>query len=62
MEIDYVSIGITIINFVGLFAIVVGIYKLIWGFKKFINRNKEMDEKINNILNKLENKEGKEDS
>ncbi|MCB2340424.1 hypothetical protein LGK96_08945 [Clostridium estertheticum] len=37
-------------------AIIIGIYKAIQGFKNYVNRNKEMEKKIDIILNKLENK------
>ncbi|MBZ9686675.1 hypothetical protein G9F72_010090 [Clostridium estertheticum] len=59
MKTSYATIMFTVINFVLLFAIIVVIYKAIQGFKSFINRNKEMDKKIDIILNKLENKEDK---
>ncbi|MBU3191538.1 hypothetical protein K9O30_19470 [Clostridium bowmanii] len=57
MEMNGLSIIITVINFILLFATIIVIYKAIRGFKNFINRNKEMDKKIDVILNKLENKE-----
>ncbi|MGV8984392.1 hypothetical protein [Clostridium sp.] len=57
MEINGFSIIITVINFILLFAIIIVIYKAIQGFKNFVNRNKEMDKKIDVILNKLKNKE-----
>ncbi|WP_373845000.1 hypothetical protein [Clostridium sp.] len=56
MQVDYVAIICTVINFILLFLIMVIIYKSIRGFKNFIDRNKEMDKKIDSILNKLENK------
>lgn len=57
MEINYFTIIATVINFALLFGIIIVIYKAVQGFKKFINRNKEMDKKIDVILNKIENKE-----
>lgn len=57
MEIDYVTIVVTIINFIVLFSIIIVVYKSIRGFKNFINKNKEMNKKIDVILDKLENKE-----
>ncbi|APM39755.1 hypothetical protein [Clostridium kluyveri] len=57
MEIDYVTIIITVLNFIVLFSIIIVVYKSIRGFKNFINRNKEMNKKIDVILDKLENKE-----
>ncbi|WP_368489925.1 hypothetical protein [Clostridium sp. BJN0013] len=56
MEIDYITVILTIVNFLVLFAIIIGVYKLIKGFKNFINRNKDMDRKIDNILSELKNK------
>ncbi len=50
------TIVFTIINFAILIAIIIGIYKAIQGFKNYVNRNKEMEKKIDIILNKLENK------
>lgn len=56
LEVNYISIIITIINFALLISIIFGIYRAIKGFKNFIIRNKEMDKKIDIILNKLEDK------
>ncbi|MFL0196302.1 hypothetical protein ACJDU8_12155 [Clostridium sp. WILCCON 0269] len=56
MESDYVTIIITVVNFIVLFSIIIVVYKSIRGFKNFINRNKEMNKKIDIILDKLENK------
>jgi uncharacterized membrane protein len=56
MEINYSTIIITVINLVLLFTILVFIYKAIQRFKSFVNRNKEMEKKIDVILKKLENK------
>jgi len=50
------TIVFTIINFAILIAIIRGIYKAIQGFGNYVNRNKEMEKKIDIILNKLENK------
>jgi len=50
------TIVFTIINFALLIAIIIGIYKSIQGLKNYVNRNKEMEKKIDLILNKLENK------
>jgi hypothetical protein len=61
MEINYFRIMATVINFALLFAIIIVIYKSIQCFKNFINRNKEMDKKIDIILNKLEKNKDKED-
>lgn len=54
IEINYLNIIVAVINFAILFAIIIMIYKAIRGFKKFNNRNKEMDKKIDIILKKLE--------
>lgn len=59
IEINYPQIIATIINFAILFAIIIGIYKSIKYFKNFISRNKEMEKKIDIILNKLENNKDK---
>ena len=55
MEINYLTIIATVINFALLFGIIILIYRAVQGFKKFVNRNKEMDKKIDIILDKLEN-------
>ena len=51
------TIVFTIVNIAILVAIIIGIYKSIQRFKIYVNRNKKMDEKLDIILNKLENKE-----
>ncbi|HEY8890330.1 MAG TPA: hypothetical protein VIM70_08750 [Clostridium sp.] len=56
---SYTIIIFTVINLALLFAIIVVIYKVIQGITRFVNRNKEMEKKIDVILNKLENKEDK---
>ncbi|WP_236883773.1 carboxymuconolactone decarboxylase [Clostridium botulinum] len=45
------------INLVLLFLIITVIFKGIQGLKYFINRNKEMDKKLDIIISKLENKQ-----
>jgi len=59
MSVSYTTIMFTMINLAILFAIIVFIYKAIQGFNRFVNRNKEMEKKIDVILNKLENNENK---
>lgn len=59
MEINYPQIIATVINFAILFVIIIGIYKAIQRSKDFIRRNKEMEKKIDIILNKLENDKDK---
>lgn len=56
MEIDYSTSIISVINLVLVFAVLVVIYKGIQGFKSFVNRNREMEKKIDIILKKLEDK------
>ena len=56
MEINYLDVIGTVINFALLFVIIIVIYKAIQGFKKFVDRNKEMEKKIDIILSKLEDK------
>jgi uncharacterized membrane protein len=53
MRTNFITIIATIINFTLLIALIIVIYKAIQGFKNFINKNKEMDRKIDIILNKL---------
>ena len=60
MGINYSTIIITVVNFVLLLAAIVVIYKVAQAFKDFIRRNKRMENKINVILKKLENKEDKQ--
>ncbi|NFO11863.1 hypothetical protein FDB29_12370 [Clostridium botulinum] len=56
---DYSVIIVTLLNFVLLIAIIVGIYKLIskgvFTLKSFLKKVDEMDKKINIILDKLNN-------
>jgi len=47
----------TIINFIILIAIAIGVFKAIQYCKNYIIRNKEMDKKIDVILSKLEIKD-----
>ena len=56
MGLDGFTTFITIINFTILGAIIMGIYKAIQGHKNTINRNKEIAKKMDDILNKLEEK------
>ncbi len=59
MKVEFTSTIVTILNLAALIGCIVLIYKSIGSFKKFINRNKEMDKKMDLILNKLENEEDK---
>ncbi len=57
MEINYGSIIALAINLVLIFLIIKTIFKAIQSLKYFINRNKEMDKKLDIIMRKLENKQ-----
>ncbi|HDK7140021.1 TPA: carboxymuconolactone decarboxylase [Clostridium botulinum] len=57
MEINYGSIIALVINLVLIFLIIKIIFKAIQSLKCFINRNKEMDKKLDIIMSKLENKQ-----
>ena len=56
IDINIITILATIINFAILIAIIILLYKAIKGVKNFINRNKELDRKVDIILSKLEHK------
>jgi len=57
MEINYMTMVFNWINIAIFIAIIVGIFKGIKEIKKFINRTKQMDNKLDAILNKLEKRE-----
>ncbi|MBY6952326.1 hypothetical protein [Clostridium botulinum] len=57
MEINYGIIIALVINLVLIFLIIKVIFKAIQGLKYFINRNKQMDKKLDIIISKLENKQ-----
>lgn len=57
MEIDNKIIIISIINVILIFLILIAIYKVVKWCKNFVNRNKEIDEKLDTILKKLNNEE-----
>lgn len=57
MQIDLSTIAVTIINIVLYLVILMLIFKGIKVIKNFINRNNEMDKKIDSIIKILENKE-----
>lgn len=59
MEINILTIIFTLINIAILVAIVIVLFKAIRGIKNFINRNKELDKKIDIILSKLDEKDNK---
>lgn len=54
MEIDYMVTLMNVINLVILVAIIIGIIKGILEFKNLINRSKQMDKKLDIILEELE--------
>ncbi len=54
MQINYMTLLINWINFGIIILIIIGIYKGIRGFKSLINRTKQMDEKLDTILEELE--------
>ncbi len=57
MEVDNKIIIISIINVILIFVILIAIYKGVKGCKNFVNRNKEIDEKLDIILKKLNNED-----
>ena len=59
MEINYMILVMNWLNFAIIAAIVIGIIKGIKEVKKFLNRNKQIDKKLEDILNQLE--KGKND-
>jgi large-conductance mechanosensitive channel len=59
MEINILTIIATIINFALLGVIIIVLIKAIKGIKNFINRNKELDKKVDIILSKLDKKDSK---
>ena len=54
MEINYMVTLMNVINIAILVAIIIGIIKGIREFKNFINRSKQMDNKLDTILEELE--------
>lgn len=59
MEINYMTLIMNWINFAIIVAMIIGIVKCIKEVKKFLNRNKQMDKKLDDILHQLE--KGKND-
>ncbi|WP_300381939.1 carboxymuconolactone decarboxylase [Clostridium sp.] len=57
MELNIYTIIATIINFTLLFVIIIVLYKGIKSIKNFINRNKELDKKVDIISRKLDEKD-----
>lgn len=56
MQINYMTLIMNWINFGLIILIIIGIYKGIKEFKSFIKRNKQMNEKLDIILDTLEEK------
>jgi hypothetical protein len=59
MKIIFITIAATAINIILFVALAIVIYKAIQVIKGSINRNNEIDRKIDTILSKLENKNDK---
>ena len=59
MEINYMTLVMNWLNFAIIVAMIIGIIKGIKEVKKFLNRNKQIDKKLDDILNQLE--KGKND-
>ncbi|GLC30160.1 hypothetical protein [Clostridium omnivorum] len=57
MEINILTVIATLINFALIVAIILVIYKAIIGIKNYINKSKELDKKVDIILNKLNGKD-----
>ncbi|ENK1244307.1 carboxymuconolactone decarboxylase [Clostridium sporogenes] len=57
MDINYASIIASIVNLVLLFLIITAMFKGIKTLKGFIKRNKEMDKKLDIIMNKLKDEQ-----
>lgn len=53
-EINFATIISTIINIALLAGIIILLYRAIKGVNNFINRNEQLDKKLNIILNKLD--------
>lgn len=56
MSINYLTVIVTLLNFALLFGIILFLIKMIQGFRSFLTRNKEMNNKLDKILNKMEEK------
>ncbi|GEP67188.1 hypothetical protein CBE01nite_49560 [Clostridium beijerinckii] len=54
MQINYMTLIMNWINFGVIILIIIGIYKGVKAFKSFIKRNKQMNEKLDIILDTLE--------
>ncbi|MBN7577269.1 hypothetical protein [Clostridium beijerinckii] len=54
MQINYMTLIMNWINFGVIILIIIGIYKGVNAFKSFIKKNKQMNEKLDIILDTLE--------
>ncbi|NRY63280.1 hypothetical protein [Clostridium beijerinckii] len=54
MQINYMTLIMNWINFGIIILIIIGIYKGVNAFKSFIKKNKQMNEKLDIILDTLE--------
>ncbi|MFL0166567.1 hypothetical protein [Candidatus Clostridium helianthi] len=54
MQVNYMALIMNWINFGLIILIIIGIYKGVKAFKSFIKKNKQMNEKLDTILDKLE--------
>ncbi|WP_170816443.1 hypothetical protein [Clostridium beijerinckii] len=54
MKINYMTLIMNWINFGLIILIIIGIYKGVNAFKSFIKKNKQMNEKLDIILDTLE--------
>ncbi|NSB15125.1 MULTISPECIES: hypothetical protein [Clostridium] len=54
MQINYMTLIMNWINFGLIILIIIGIYKGVNAFKSFIKKNKQMNEKLDIILETLE--------
>lgn len=56
MEISYMTLIMNWLNLALIVAMIIGIVKCIKEVKKFLNRNKQVDKKLDTILEQLEKK------
>ena len=54
MEMNYMTLVMTWLNLAIIVAMIIGIIKGIKEVKKFLNRNKQIDKKLDTILYELE--------
>lgn len=56
MSINYLTVIFTLLNFALLFGVIIFLIKMIQGFRSLLTRNKEINNKLDKILNKFEEK------